>query len=138
MSALATDIRPNEYLPAKRLTAYMATPDGGWPEGSVHDDKYAIEVLGLRGGLVGGVTLFAYLEEMLGSFFGPTWLTGSTMDVKFIAGGAVNGDELTLRGRVLSVDVIDSERRRAELEVAIDNQTTGGNSVVVGTASVVL
>ena len=66
-----TTLEAGQHLVEVRRQAKLEAPAGGWEEGSVHDDAYARTALELRGGLVPGVSLVAYVEEALGAFSDP-------------------------------------------------------------------
>ena len=51
--------------------------------GSIHDDETA-RAHGYRGGLVTGVTLIGYATRALVERHGAAWLTGGTLDVRFV------------------------------------------------------
>ena len=53
-------------------------------ENRIHDDEVA-QRYGFRGGLVPGVTLFAYLVPAIVADQGEPWLEGGFVDVRFAA-----------------------------------------------------
>ena len=64
-------------------------------ENKIHDDTTA-RALGFRGGLVPGVTVYAYLTFPVVSAFGEAWLDRGTASVRF-ASPIYEGEEVTLR-----------------------------------------
>src|SRR5512133_865786 len=66
-------------LPALELAARNTAADS---ENKIHDDAEARRY-GYAGGLVPGVTLYAYLTQIAVGYFGPAWLERGTADVSF-------------------------------------------------------
>jgi acyl dehydratase len=64
-------------------------------ENKIHDDATA-RTLGFRGGLVPGVTVYAYLTFPVVSAWGDAWLDRGTASVRF-ASPIYEGEEVTLR-----------------------------------------
>ena len=67
-------------------------------ENKIHDDAVARQY-GFRGGLVPGVTVYAYLTEPLVAAFGAAWLQRGTASVRFHK-PVFDGEELTVAGDV--------------------------------------
>jgi len=68
--AQAIDLKPGEQAPPLVKIAHNTSTAS---ENKIHDDGEARR-LGLRGGLVPGVTLYAYLTEHVLPLLGPAWL----------------------------------------------------------------
>ncbi len=67
-------------LPAYRVTARNTAAHG---ENPIHDDAVARQH-GFHGGLVPGVTVYAYLTHSLVEAWGPAWLSRGTASVRFL------------------------------------------------------
>src|SRR5579859_1300424 len=52
-------------------------------ENKIHDDEEARRY-GLKGGLVGGVSLYAYASELIVALLGPGWLQSGRASVRFV------------------------------------------------------
>jgi acyl dehydratase len=88
-----------ESLPVYRLKARNTSEHS---ENKIHDDTVARQ-LGFRGGLVPGVTVYAYLTEPLVARFGAAWLQRGTASVRFQK-PVFDGEELTVTGAVSARD----------------------------------
>lgn len=69
------------------MTTTYRTTARNWAtesENKIHDDAVARRY-GFAGGLVPGVTLFAYLVQPVAAKWGVDWLGGGRMDVRFLA-----------------------------------------------------
>lgn len=66
-------------LPVYRVRARNTSVES---ENKIHDDRVAAEY-GFRGGLVPGVTVYAYMTVPIVEAFGPGWLERGSMQVKF-------------------------------------------------------
>jgi acyl dehydratase len=71
-------------------------------ENKIHDDDIARRY-GFRGGLVPGVTVYAYLTQPLVAAFGAAWLQRGTAAVRF-SKPVFEGEELTVTGGVTARD----------------------------------
>ncbi len=78
--------------PEYRVTARNTSAHS---DNKIHDDAIARR-LGFRGGLVPGVTVYAYLTRPILAVFGPAWLTRGAATVRFVA-PVYEGEELRLR-----------------------------------------
>lgn len=67
-------------------------------ENKIHDDAIA-QKYGFRGGLVPGVTVYAYLTHPLVAAFGTGWLDRGTGSVRFVK-PIFEGEEVTIAGEV--------------------------------------
>jgi acyl dehydratase len=67
-------------------------------ENKIHDDAVA-RTYGFTGGLVPGVTVFAYMTRPVAERWGRPWLEGGSMSARF-AKPFYDGQELTVTGRV--------------------------------------
>lgn len=72
------------------------TAEGG--ENRIHDDEVARQY-GFRGGLVPGVTVYAYLTYPLVAAFGPAWLERGTASVRFTK-PVLEGEEVLITPQV--------------------------------------
>ena len=84
-----------EPLPEYRVKARNTSLHG---ENPIHDDEVARRY-GFRGGLVPGVTVYAYLTCPLVAAFGTAWLTRGTASVRFLR-PVLDGEEVTITGAV--------------------------------------
>jgi acyl dehydratase len=84
-----------EPLPVHRLRARNTAPAS---ENRIHDDDVA-QKYGFRGGLVPGVTVYAYLTRPLVAVLGAAWLDRGTGSVRF-ARPVLDGEEVTLSGEI--------------------------------------
>src|ERR1044071_4041743 len=67
-------------------------------ENKMHDDRVAAQ-FGFRGGLVPGVTVYAYMTVPIVARFGSAWLERGAMQVKFHQ-PFYDGDPVTVRAEV--------------------------------------
>ena len=122
-------MKVGEEIPDLIKTAYMHinldTPN------VIHTDEGA-QKIGLRGALVGGSILHAYVLEMLYNYFGEKWLYHGKINVAFIGGGAINGDVLTAHGLVTSTE---KEEAGTRLNLDVWLETQNQVKVPVGAAS---
>jgi len=110
-------------LPIYRVVARNTSTNS---ENKIHEDSEARRY-GFRGGLVPGVTVYAYLTHPLVEAFGPAWLERGTASVKFVK-PIFEGDEVTVTGRVTSDDA-------EGVTVALNASTASGGDCGVGTAT---
>ncbi|MHB8577813.1 MAG: hypothetical protein ACYDCQ_21080, partial [Dehalococcoidia bacterium] len=118
-------LQPGELAPPLTKVAHNAAAES---ENKIHDDAEARR-LGLKGGLVPGVTLYAYLTELVLPLVGPGWLDHGTCAVRFVK-PVYEGEEVscTATRTLLSDDGEDG--------VALDLAVLGpdGTVCVTGTA----
>lgn len=126
---MSQTLNPGDHIPGLTKTAFM--PVETEARNPIHTEEYA-KRYGLRGALVPGSTLLSYLLEMLYNTFGENWLHHGKIKVNFIGGGAVNGDLVTARGLVKSIDPRQSGSL-VSLEIWLENRQ--GVKIVVGVAS---
>ena len=88
-----------ETLPEYRIKARNTSASS---ENKIHDDATARRY-GFRGGLVPGVTVYAYLSVPLAAGLGPAWLERGTATVRFLK-PVFEGEELAAMGAVTSRD----------------------------------
>ncbi len=109
-------------LPPYRATAYNAATAS---DNKIHDDDVARQY-GFRGGLVPGVTVYAYMTRPVVEAFGIEWLGRGSMSARFLK-PFYEGDTVTVEAEVR---VSDGEGTR--LEVRAHNQE--GELCASGTA----
>jgi acyl dehydratase len=98
----------------------------------VHWDREANAALGLGGRVINqGPLNLGYIVNMLLAWAGPSCVRRLTVS---FGAPVLDGDRVTARGRVVSVDTFDGERR-ATCEVRLERD---GQDVVTGTAVVAL
>ncbi len=76
----AEDLQPGQSAPP--LTK-IARNFASASENKIHSDEEARRY-GLKGGLVGGVSLYAYASELLVALLGPRWLQSGRASVRFV------------------------------------------------------
>jgi acyl dehydratase len=84
-----------EALPSYTVKARNTSTSS---ENKIHDDAVA-KTYGFRGGLVPGVTVYAYLTRPLVATLGPAWLDRGTASVRF-AKPVFDGEEATVTGEI--------------------------------------
>lgn len=99
---------------------------------TIHDDEHARK-RGFRGNLVGGSLLLGYTLQMLYRYFGEDWMAHGIIEVSYIGGGAIDGDEIEGNG-VITEKKMEDSGVRLFLDVWLDNTTTG-KKILVGKAS---
>src|SRR5262245_38202759 len=104
----------SESLPQYTVKAVNPSTDS---ENKIHDDATARRY-GFAGGLVPGVTVYAYLTEPLVATFGAAWLGRGTASVKFKK-PVLDGEEVTVTGEVTARD--PQGGATAELRLATDS-----------------
>ncbi len=108
-----------EPLPACRVKARNTSAGG---ENRIHDDSVARRY-GFPGGLVPGVTLYAYLTRPLVAALGRAWLERGTADVRFVR-PVVEGEEVAVSGAV-------TERTERGVVASVSAVTSAGESAVL-------
>lgn len=111
------------HLPSHTLTAHNNAADSA---NKIHDDRVAAQY-GFRGGLVPGVTVYAYMTYPLVQRFGDAWLSRGTAQVKLVK-PCYEGDRMTVTATVAAV---------AEDELCFEMHGTNAQGVDcgIGTAS---
>jgi hypothetical protein len=123
------NLQIGQEVPVLSKTAF--TPIEQDARNPIHTDEYA-QKHGMRGALVPGSTLLGYMLEMLYNTFDEQWLTQGKINVSFIGGGAVNGDQLVVHGQVKSIDPREAGNR-ITLDLWMENQD--GVKIMAGEAS---
>ena len=90
---------PLDRLPDYRVKARNTSESS---ENKIHDDEVARRY-GFRGGLVPGVTVYAYMTHTLAEAFGTAWLERGTADVRFVK-PVLDGEEVAVAGTVTARD----------------------------------
>ena len=89
----------SESLPEYRLKAVNTSTDS---DNKIHDDATARRY-GFAGGLVPGVTVYAYLTHPLAEALGPAWLQRGTANVRFVK-PILDGQEVYVTGEITARD----------------------------------
>lgn len=97
-----------EPLPEYRVKARNTGADG---ENKIHDDAEARRY-GFRGGLVPGVTVYAYLTAALVAALGEAWLRRGTGSVRFLK-PVLDGEEVVVAGALTARDASGVSARLA-------------------------
>jgi acyl dehydratase len=111
-------------LPVHTLRAHN---DAAASANKIHDDTVAAQY-GFRGGLVPGVTVYAYMTYPLVQSFGEAWLSRGTANIRF-ARPFYEGDQVTVSGTVQAV---------AETGLDLDMRSTNAEGVDCGFGSATL
>jgi hypothetical protein len=109
----------SEPLPRWRVKARNTSADG---ENKIHDDTVARRY-GFPGGLVPGVTVYAYLVHPLVDALGVAWLQRGTADLRLVK-PALEGEELTAAGEI-------TERTAGGLTARVTGATASGECALV-------
>lgn len=118
-SLMSSEGTTTESLPLYRVRARNTSTDS---DNKIHDDDIAASY-GFRGGLVPGVTVYAYMTVPLVERFGLDWLARGSMQVKFHQ-PFYDGDEVIVRCETDSGD--------DPIKVAVTAEKEGG--IVCATA----
>ena len=118
-----TAYTPGMQLPSHTLTAHN---DAAASANKIHDDTVA-KHYGFRGGLVPGVSVYAYMTYPLVHSFGEAWLTRGTAQVQF-AKPIYAGDQVTVTGTVNAV-------AESEIQFALASTNAEGAACGIGTAT---
>ena len=118
----ATAIRPGEPLPPYRVTAYNSATES---ENKIHDDEVARQY-GFAGGLVPGVTVFAYMVPPVVNGFGAGWLSGGRMSARFV--------KPIYEGEQVEVRAVPQEGEEG-LQLALEALNPAGEVCATGAAS---
>jgi hypothetical protein len=89
----------SEALPPYSVKAVNTSTDS---ENKIHDDATARRY-GFVGGLVPGVTVYAYLTQPVVATFGAAWLGRGTASVKLLK-PVLDGEEVTVTGEITARD----------------------------------
>jgi len=90
---------PQDRLPEYRIEARNTAASS---ENKIHEDAIARRY-GFRGGLVPGVTVYAYLTRPLVEALGLAWLRRGTADVRFLK-PVLDGERVTVTGSITGRD----------------------------------
>lgn len=110
-------------LPEYRVKARNTSASS---ENKIHDDTIARRY-GFGGGLVPGITVYAYVTHPLAEAFGRDWLERGTISVKFVK-PILEGDEVLVSGRI-------TERQPDGLVMALTASTAKNGDCAVATAT---
>ena len=124
-----TNLVTGQEIPGLSKTAFA--PIEADARNPIHTDDYA-QQHGMRGALVPGSTLLSYMLEMLYNTFEEKWPSSGKIKVSFIGGGAVNGDQIAVHGKVKGIES-GKDGNRCTLELWMENQN--GIKIMVGEAS---
>ena len=105
-------------LPEHTLQAYNTAAES---ENKIHDDTVAAQY-GFRGGLVPGVSVYAYMTYPMVQNFGEDWLSRGTARVT-LAKPFYEDDHVTVHGMVTAV---------SDAEISIDLRSTNAEGVACG------
>ena len=118
----------SHYTPGMQLASHTLTAhnDATASANKIHDDTVA-QQYGFRGGLVPGVSVYAYMTYPLVHSFGETWLARGTAQVQFVK-PIYEDDQVTVTGTVNAV-------AEAQLSFALVSTNAEGVACGVGTAT---
>jgi acyl dehydratase len=109
-----------QQLPEYQVRAHNASIHSA---NKIHDDTVAKEY-GFAGGLVPGVTVFAYMARPVVEAFGDDWLSRGRMDARFLR-PFYEGETATIRASVREIDANGPVLELAALNDAGDTCATG-------------
>ncbi len=116
-------------MPAPRSTwTVEAHNTAAHSENKIHDDEVARQ-LGFRGGLVPGVTTFAWLARQALDSLGPAWLEGGTIEARFVQ-PVYEGDPVTVEARPEQQDGGGAQA------VTLEARGPGGEVAATGRATI--
>lgn len=115
----------------EKMTAYSEDGQTAKRGVSIHISEEVARKAGFKGTLAQGLMSADYISELMAHTFGPGWIQGGKLSLKFIA-PVYAGDEVTAKG-INKEYVPEGEDQRALVEVWCENQT--GQKVTIGTAS---
>ena len=116
---------PPELLPEYRITARNTSKQS---ENLIHDDATARRYGFRGGGLVPGVTVYAYLTHPLVATFGRAWLERGTATVRFVK-PIFEGDRVVVSGSVTG-------REGAGVSVTLAARVEGGEECAAMSATI--
>ena len=108
---MSAPFAPGQELAPYRVTARNLATDS---ENKIHDDETA-RTYGFAGGLVPGITVYAYMTRPVAEAFGKAWLERGTISARFVK-PCYDGRPVEVRSRVddvgeggvsLSLEVVD-------------------------------
>jgi hypothetical protein len=111
-----------EQLPVYCVRARNTSADS---ENGIHDDAVAAQY-GFRGGLVPGITIYAYMTVPLVERFSTRWLERGTMQVKFHE-PVYDGEEVLVRSEIAGDETA--------IRVAVRVEREGGTVCATGLAT---
>ena len=114
---------PLDRLPEYRVKARNTSESS---ENKIHDDEVARRY-GFRGGLVPGVTVYAYMTHVLAEAFGTAWLERGTASVRFVK-PVLDGEEVEVVGTVTARDAL-----KVSASVTLSTATAGECAVLTAT-----
>ena len=112
-----------ERLPDYRVKARNTSASS---ENKIHDDEVARRY-GFPGGLVPGVTVYAYMTHPLAEAFGAAWLERGTASVRFVK-PVLDGEEVTVAATVTARDA-----RGLSASVILSTASAGECAVLTAT-----
>jgi hypothetical protein len=135
MVASIKDAQVGREIPPVRKRSYQRSLDENvFLPDSIHNNDYT-RSKGYAGALTSSYVLCGYMSEMMVNFFGPGWLKGGRIALRFVDGGVQQGDEIICRG-VIVERTEEGDGVRLNLDIWMEKG--GGVKVAVGTASGVL
>jgi len=117
----------SEIPPLEKRIYQRALDETRFVEDSIHNDAYT-RSRGYRGAFVSAYVLNGHISQLLHAYFGDRWFTAGRYAVKYINGGATQGDRVTCRAVIREV-----RDDRVHLDVWMERED--GTQVVVGEAS---
>jgi hypothetical protein len=118
----------------EKMTAYSEEGQTTKRGISIHVHEEVARKAGFKGTIAQGLMSADYISEMMAQTYGPGWIRGGKLSLKFIA-SVYAGDEVTAKG-IVQKQIQEEGTQRAIVEVWCENQT--GQKVTVGTASALI
>ncbi|MFH1775820.1 MAG: MaoC family dehydratase [Chloroflexota bacterium] len=97
----------------------------------IHIDEDFAKKTPLGGTIAHGMLVLAYVSQMMTAAFGPSWLIGGKLNVRF-RNPARPGDTVTINGQVRRIEKA-GEQTKVDCEISVQNQK--GESIITGEAS---
>lgn len=101
---------------------------------SIHRDDYT-RSQGYEGALTSSYVLCGYMSEIMVNAFGPGYIKGGKIYIKFFGGGVQNGDDITIKG-IVTDKVQEENGVRVICDIWMEKNE--GRKVVSGQASALL
>lgn len=117
---------PGEALPEYRVRAHNGSTQS---ENKIHDDAVARQ-FGFAGGLVPGVTVYAYMTRPVAAALGRAWVERGRMSARFLK-PFYEGEQVTVRTTVAA-------GATPGVHLTVEALNDAGDACAVGTASVPL
>lgn len=135
MITSSQEIEVGDKLAPTQHTSYQRSlVEMQFKERSIHRDDYT-QTQGYAGALTSSYVLCGYMSEIMVNTFGPAYIKGGKIYIKFFGGGVQNGDQITIKG-VVTEKCQEENGVRVVCDLRMEKGQ--GHQVVAGQASVLL